>query len=155
MTTTRLVRTLALVLSLGTALAGCDRPMEIVHMNTGAVLPSDLPFSEIVRVDGTLYLSGQIGVRPGSLELVEGGMAAEARQTMENIRLTLEANGYSMADIVKCTVMLTDIGEWSAFNDVYKTFFEEPYPARSAFGASGLALGARVEVECIAATGDA
>jgi 2-iminobutanoate/2-iminopropanoate deaminase len=84
---------------------------------------------------------------------VPGGIQAQARQALENIRASLEANGYSMRDLVKCTVMLADIGEWAAFNEVYRTFFTPPYPARSAFGASGLALGARVEVECVAAKG--
>lgn len=126
---------------------------EIEFLDAGTVLPAELPFSEAVRVGNTLFLSGQIGVKPGTMELVEGGMAAEARQTLENIRITLEAHGYTISDVVKCTVMLADIGEWGEFNEVYKVFFEAPYPARSAFGANGLALGARVEVECIAATG--
>jgi enamine deaminase RidA (YjgF/YER057c/UK114 family) len=82
---------------------------------------------------------------------VPGGIKEEGRQALENIRLSLEANGYSTRDVVKCTVMLADIFEWAAFNEVYKAFFSPPYPARSAFGASGLAMGARVEVECIAA----
>lgn len=115
--------------------------------------PAELPFSEAVRVGPTLYLSGQLGVRPGTTELVEGGVEAEARQTLENIRTTLRAHGYAMRDVVKCTVMLDDIAEWAAFNSVYVTFFEAPYPARSAFGADGLALGARLEVECMAAKG--
>ena len=102
----------------------------------------------------TLYLSGQIGVVPGTLELVPGGLAAEARQTMENIKATLEVHGASMDELVKCTVMLSDISEWAAFNEVYKTFFNKRFPARSAFGANGLALGARVEVECIAVLDD-
>ena len=72
---------------------------------------------------------------------------------MDNIRMTLEAHGATMEDVVKCTVMLADISEWSTFNEIYKTYFEERYPARSALGASGLALGARVEVECIAVVG--
>lgn len=69
---------------------------------------------------------------------------------MENIKTSLETHGYLMDHIVKCTVMLADIAEWSAFNGVYKTFFVDHYPARSALGANGLALGAQVEVECIA-----
>lgn len=69
---------------------------------------------------------------------------------MENIKATLEAHEFSMSDIVKCTIMIDDISEWSSFNDIYVTYFEEPYPARSAFGADGLALGAAIEVECIA-----
>jgi len=122
-----------------------------VFLNSGAVLPATLPFSEGVRLGSLVLMSGQIGVRPGTLELVPGGMPAEARQTMENIRASLEANGLSMANVVKCTVMLADMAEWGAFNEIYGTYFAAPYPARSAFGTSGLALGARVEVECIAA----
>ena len=87
------------------------------------------------------------------MDLVPGGIEAESRRTMENIRLTLEAHGASMDDVVKCTVMLADISEWGTFNEIYKTFFKDRYPARSALGANGLALGARVEVECIAVVG--
>lgn len=123
----------------------------IEYLNSGKVLPKNLPFSEAVRVGNTLYLSGQIGILPGTLKLVPGGIVEESRQTMDNIKASLEANGYSMNDLVKCTVMLADIAEWGAFNQVYKTYFTSRYPARSALGANGLALGARVEVECIGA----
>jgi 2-iminobutanoate/2-iminopropanoate deaminase len=118
-----------------------------------AVVASDLPFSAAVRTGDTLYLSGQIGVKPGTTELVGGGTAAEARQTLANIDAVLKGHGASRSDVVKCTVMLADIGEWAAFNAIYREFFAKPYPARSAFGTNGLALGARVEVECIAALG--
>ena len=138
----------ALVASGATLFA--DETVSVDFLNSGKVLPTNLPFSEAVRVDNTLYLSGQIGIVPGTLTLVEGGMEAEARQTMENIKTTLETHGYSMNDIVKCTVMLADISEWAAFNEIYKSYFKDHYPARSALGANGLALGARVEVECIA-----
>ncbi|USH01431.1 RidA family protein [Grimontia kaedaensis] len=124
---------------------------DIEYLNSGKVLPTNLPFSEAIRVDDTIYLSGQIGIKPGTLELVAGGIEAESKQTMENIKMSLEANGYNMSDLVKCTVMLSDISEWATFNGVYKTYFSGKYPARSAFGADGLALGAKVEVECIAA----
>ena len=124
-----------------------------VEFLAGEVLPANLPFSEAVRVGDTLYLSGQVGIVPGTLELVPGGIKEEARQTMGNIKTSLEAHGYSMSDLVKCTVMLADISEWAVFNDVYKSFFVNHYPARSAFGATGLAFGARVEVECIAVRG--
>jgi reactive intermediate/imine deaminase len=126
-------------------------PTGVQFLNSGKVLPTNLPFSEAVRVGDTLYLSGQLGIVPGSIKLVPGGVEAEARQTLENIRTTLEAHGLTMRDVVKCTVMLADIAEWAAFNEVYKRHFTAPYPARSALGANGLALGARVEVECIAA----
>jgi 2-iminobutanoate/2-iminopropanoate deaminase len=123
----------------------------IEYLNSGKILPSTLPFSEAVRVGNLVYLSGQLGIVPGSMKLVPGGIKEEARQTLENIRTALEAHGYKMSDLIKCTVMLADMSEWTAFNDVYKTFFTGHFPARSAFGANGLALGARVEVECIAA----
>jgi 2-iminobutanoate/2-iminopropanoate deaminase len=132
------------------ALVGAEAH-SLEFLNSGKVLPANLPFSEAVRLGDTLYLSGQIGVVPGTMELVPGGVRAEARQTMENIKTSLEAHGYAMANVAKCTVMLADMAEWSDFNEVYVSFFAPPYPARSALGANGLALGARVEVECIAA----
>jgi reactive intermediate/imine deaminase len=110
-----------------------------------------LPFSAAVRVGDILYLSGAIGNRPGTLTLVEGGIAAQAKQAMDNIGRTLAACGLGFADIVKCTVMLADMGEWRAFNQVYVSYFEAGrLPARSAFGATGLALGGRVEIEALA-----
>lgn len=134
-----------------------EAPMEeapmIEYFNSGQILPATLPFSEAVQVGNLLILSGQIGNVPGKLELVPGGMEAEARQTMENIRTTLASRGLTMRDIVKCTVFLTDMAEWPAFNEVYRTYFEPPFPARSALGTNGLAIGARVEVECLAAVG--
>lgn len=130
-----------------------DETDSVEFLNSGKVLPTHLPFSEAVRGGDTLYLSGQIGTIPGTTELAPGGIEKESRQTMENIKTSLEAHGYLMSDIVKCTVMLADISEWAMFNDVYKSFFVNQYPARSAFGANGLALGARVEVECIAVRG--
>ena len=127
-----------------------SEPAAIEFLNSGKVLPKGLPFSEAVRVNDTLYLSGQIGVAPGTLKLVPGGIKEESRQTLENIKRTLEAHGYLMQDLVKCTVMLADMSEWSTFNGVYSTYFSDRYPARSTFGTNGLAFGARVEVECIA-----
>ncbi|MEO1078381.1 MAG: Rid family detoxifying hydrolase [Pseudomonadota bacterium] len=117
-------------------------------------MEAGLPFSEAVRVNDTLYLSGEVGRKPFATEVVPGGIEAEARQIMENISSLLEANGLGLKNVVKCTVMLADIAEWPAFNAVYVEYFSAPYPARSAFAASGLALGASVEVECIAAYPD-
>ena len=133
-----------------TSVASAKQPAEVVFLNSGKVVPTSLPFSEAVRVDNTLYLSGQVGLVPGTLTLVPGGLKNEARQTMSNIKTTLETHGYAMRDLVKCTVMLADMTKWGEFNEIYKTFFVDKYPARSALGANGLALGAQVEVECIA-----
>ena len=107
-----------------------------------------LPFSDAVRVGNLLYLSGQLGTTEDGL--APGGIAAETRQTLENIRASLERHGSSMERVVKCTVFLADMAEWDRMNEVYVTFFGENLPARSAIGTSGLALGARVEIECIA-----
>lgn len=109
-----------------------------------------LPFSEAVRVGHMLYLSGQLGFDPETSSLVEGGIGPETRQTLDNIKATLEKHGSSMAEVVKCTVFLADINEWAAMNAVYITYFPTNPPARSALGSSGLALGARTEIECMA-----
>lgn len=124
---------------------------EVKFLSSGKLLPGELPFSEAVQVGDTLYISGQVGIKPGTMQLVDGGMSAQSRQVLENIQLVLEEHGYVLSDLVKCTVMLEDIGDWPAFNEIYQAFLSKPYPARSAFGADGLALGALVEVECIAA----
>ena len=108
-----------------------------------------LPFSSAVRVDNMLYMSGNLGNVPGTLDLAPGGIQGETRQTLDNIKAVAEQFGSSMDKVVKCTVFLADISEWGAMNEVYKTYFNNP-PARSALGASGLALNARVEIECIA-----
>ena len=109
-----------------------------------------LPFSEAVRVGDTLYLTGQLGTLPGTTQVAPGGIEAEARQVMENIKAVLERHGTSLDHVVKCTVFLADMKEWPAFNAVYRQYFPHHFPARSAFGTTGLAFGARVEVECVA-----
>ena len=135
------------------ALLGCevnvDTSPDVAYLNMPGMEGRDLPFSSAVRVDNTLYLSGNLGNVPGTLDLAEGGIQGETRQTMDNISAVLEQFGSSMDKVVKCTVFLADMAEWGAMNEVYKTYFTNP-PARSALGASGLALGARVEIECIA-----
>lgn len=110
------------------------------------------PFSPAVRAGGFLFVSGQIGARMenGAMALVPGGIEAETRQTMDNIRDILTRNGSSLERVTKCTVMIADMSEWPRMNAVYATYFPGPKPARSALGANGLALGAKVEIECIA-----
>ena len=108
-----------------------------------------LPFSAAARVGSMLYLSGQIGT-DSTLHLVPGGIGPETRQTMENIRAILARSGATLDDVVRCTVMMADMKEWGDMNQVYAGYFSKHRPARSAFGATGLALGARVEIECIA-----
>ena len=109
----------------------------------------DYPFSSAVRVGDTLYMSGQIGFKDG--KLVEGGIKAETKQVLDNINEVLLQYGYQKSDVVKCMAMLTDMNDFNAFNEVYKTELAKPYPVRSAFGVKDLAAGASVEVECMAA----
>ncbi len=125
-----------------------ERP-EIEHIYPEGV--ARLPvFTPAVRVGDMLYLSGSLGAVPGELRLIEGGIGPETRQTMENIREILAAAGATLEDIVKCTVFLTSMDDYAAMNEVYLEYFPNNPPARSAMAGSGLALGARVEIECIA-----
>ena len=106
------------------------------------------------KVGDVLNLSGALGHKPGTRKVVDGGIEAETRQTMENIGAVLKANGLTFDNVFKCTVMLADMAKWEDFNKVYLTYFKPGrLPARSAFGASALALGAQVELECWAYAG--
>lgn len=107
------------------------------------------PFSRAVRVGDTLYLSGALGIK--DRQLAEGGVGPETAQALENIKASLAEHGLGMEDVVKCTVFLADIADFSAMNEVYMQAFAPPRPARSALGVSGLALQANVEIECLAA----
>jgi len=110
---------------------------------------STAPFSAVVKVGNMLYLAGQLGTDKG--KLVEGGIGPETKQALTNIKTALEANGSDMEHVVKCTVFLADMKEWGAMNDVYRTMFAAgKFPARSAFGTTGLANNARTEIECMA-----
>jgi len=113
---------------------------------------SRLPFSTAVRAGDTVYLSGAVGITPeGKLA---DGLDAQARLAMDNLGAALKAAGLGWGDVAKCTVMLDDMKDWPAFNKVYVTYFPDgKFPARSAFGTDGLALGALLEVECIAYAG--
>ena len=125
-----------------------DRP-SIERIGEPMLNGQRLPFSSAVRAGDTVYLSGALGIdTQGKLA---DGMEAQARQAMNNLGAALKSAGLGWSDVVKCTVMLDDMKDWSAFNKVYVTYFPDgKYPARSAFGTDGLALGALVEVECIA-----
>jgi len=109
-----------------------------------------LPFSEAVQLGDVLYVSGQVGNLPGSLTLAPGGIAPESRRALDNLREILERHGGSLRSVVKCTIFLADIADWKTFNEIYLEYFPTNLPARSALAASGLALGARIELECIA-----
>ena len=142
---------LAMSLALSLPAMAQDRP-PVEHIGKPMLGAQRLPFSDGVRVGDTLYLSGEIGRKPDGT--LPEGIEAQAKQTMDNVGAKLKAQGLGWGNVVKCTVMLDDMADWPAFNQVYVTYFTDgKFPARSAFGADGLALGALVELECIAYAG--
>jgi 2-iminobutanoate/2-iminopropanoate deaminase len=149
------IRKIVLSICIGALVAGCEHEhkdsVDVEFIAAPGTEDMNLPFSPAVRVGNTIYLSGNLGNIPGTFELAPGGIEGETRQTMENIKTAVELAGSSMDRIVKCSLFIADISEWGAVNEVYRTYFDVP-PARSAFGANGLALGARIEIDCIAVT---
>lgn len=147
----RHARLLALASSLALGSGAVAQPPEYYPVEG----PQARPFSEAVRVGDILYLSGEIGTTESGA-LAAGGLAGESKQMMENIGAKLRKRGLGFDDVFKCTVMLADMSRWGDFNAVYVTYFKPGrLPARSAFGANGLALGAQVELECWARFPDA
>lgn len=110
-----------------------------------------LPYSDAVRAGDLLFLAGTVGAEPSTRKLVPGGVVPETRQALENIKANLAAHGSSLDRVVKCTVFLADIGDFERMNAVYREYFPANKPARTTVGVAALPLGARVEVECIAA----
>ena len=104
------------------------------------------PYSQALLVGNTLYISGQLGIDPATGKLVEGNTAAQAKQALKNVMAILMEANMSMHDVVQVQVFLADIADFAAVNEVYKTFFAEPYPARAAIGAGALPAGASVEI---------
>ncbi len=138
---------LPLLLLATAATAAPSPPLE--RIGKPSVNGARLPFSDAVRAGNILYLSGQIGIAADGK--IPAGIKAQARRTMDNIAALLTRNGLGWGGVVKCTVMLDNMADWPAFNTVYASYFPSgDFPARSAFGANGLALGALVEVECLA-----
>ena len=124
----------------------------VEHYGAPTLNGQRLPFSSAVRVGDILYLSGAIGRGPDGKP--PEGIEAQTRATMDDIGATLKLAGLGHRDLFHCTVFLSDMKNWAAFNQVYLTYFPDgPLPARSAFGANGLALGALLEVECQAYAG--
>jgi len=139
-----------LVLVLAVAARAAAQQRQVIQPPGTAV---GLAFSPAVRVGNMLYLSGQIGNRPGTRELADTGIAGQTRQALENVKALLTSAGSSLERVVKCTVFLVDIKDYATMNEVYATYFPKEPPARSTVAGSGLALGARVEIECIATAG--
>jgi reactive intermediate/imine deaminase len=128
-------------------LLSCQSQQKVEYLQSEKFAKQNMPFSEAVQVGNMLYLSGQVGNIPGEMNVVPGGIGHETRQTMENIKEVLERYGSSMDQVVKCLCMLEDINEWAEMSAEYVKFFPNHKPARSAFAGSGLAIGAKVEIE--------
>ena len=111
------------------------------------------PYSQAIEACGTVYVSGQRPIDPATGEFAQGGIQAEARQSLTNIKNILAEAGLTMQNVVKVTVLLADISNFAAVNEVYAEFFQAPYPARSAFAVAALPKGANVEIEAIAVRG--
>jgi len=109
------------------------------------------PYSQAVEVNGTLYIAGQVPLDPANAQIVEGGITEQTRQALKNIGAILEAAGYTYSDVVKSTVLLSDMADFKAMNEVYASFYTENMPARAAFAVKSLPLGALIEIETIAA----
>lgn len=111
------------------------------------------PYSQAIEACGTVYVSGQLPIDPATGEFAQGGIQAEARQSLTNIKNILAEAGLTMQNVVKVTVLLADISNFAAVNEIYAEFFQAPYPARSAFAVAALPKGANVEIEAIAVRG--
>lgn len=109
------------------------------------------PYSQAIEINGFVFASGQIPIDPSTGKFVEGGIKEQTRQALTNASHILEEAGTDLSHVVKTTVYLADMNDFAAMNEVYATFFKEPYPARSAVAVKDLPKGALVEVECIAA----
>jgi len=142
----------AATMILATTATAAPPPGPVEHFAAPPIAGRPAPFSTAVRVGDVLYLSGQIGVAPDGK--LPAGFEAQARQTMENVGAALKAGGLGWGDVFKCTVMLDNMADWPAFNAIYVPYLPAgKLPARSAFGADGLALGALIELECLAHAG--
>ena len=126
-----------------------DARTQIDYYNSENTKKLDFPFSDATIVNNVIYVAGQVGNIPGTNEIVLGGIKEETKQTMKNIESVLLKLGSSMDKVFKCTCMLSDISEWSQMSEEYIKFFRDnKRPSRSAFAGTGLALGAKVEIEC-------
>ena len=109
------------------------------------------PYSQAIEVNGFVFASGQLPIDPATGEFAVGGVKEQTRQSLTNALRILESAGLNLSNVVKTTVFLADMGDFAAMNEVYSSFFNAPYPARSAVAVKTLPKGALVEIECIAA----
>ncbi len=151
---------LAALVAAVTALGGCviadvegvdmTRTPDVEYYSAPTVAGMDLPFSKAVRVDDTIYLSGELGIDPATNDFAPGGTGPQTTQIFANIERTLAEFDADLTDVVKCSVFLGDMQNYGEMNAAYDAALPDPKPARSTFGAGGLALGAELEIECLA-----
>lgn len=123
--------------------------MKVIHTNQAPAAIG--PYSQAIEINGFIFASGQIPIDPATGEFVEGGIKEQAKQVLINASQIMKEAGVDLSHVIKTTVYLADMKDFSAVNEVYATFFKEPYPARSAVAVKELPKGALVEIECIAA----
>ncbi len=137
----------------GAAVASASQPsLEPAGDKGREIIPGSpyATFSRAVRLDKLVFVAGVVGQKPGTREMVEGGFDAEARQALENLKDSVEASGSRMSNVLKCTVFITDSGDFAAFNKVYITFFPKDPPARSSVVVKDLVVrGASLEIDCV------
>lgn len=131
---------------------GCQNESKSIvkHHKSHEKSRQNVPFSDAVQVDNLYFLTGQIGKNHSTGKIVEGGIEAETKQTLQNIEAVLKHHNLTLNDVVKCTVILADIDDFSKMNTIYRTFFVDNLPARTTFGAN-LVAGAKIEIEVVAA----
>lgn len=137
------------ILALFVILSACQEKSDPIYYQSKRNIENKTPFSDAVIQGNILYLTGQIGKDHSSGKIVEGGIEAETKQALENIKAVLESNGSNMNKVIKCTVILRDISNFSKMNGIYRTFFKENLPARTTFAAD-LVGEAKIEIEVIA-----
>ena len=118
-------------------------------INTDAAPQAIGTYSQAVKVDNTVYISGQIPLDPATMEIVDGGIEGEIRRVFDNLKAVAEASGGSLADVVKLTIFLTDLGNFPTVNEIMAQYFSEPYPARAAIGVAALPKGVGVEMDAV------
>ncbi|HQU48090.1 MAG TPA: RidA family protein [Casimicrobiaceae bacterium] len=111
------------------------------------------PYSQAIRSGDTLWMSGQIPLDPKTMQIVEGGIEAQAKRVFDNMRAVVGAAGGTLDDIVKLSILLVDLGDFAKVNEMMAAEFKEPYPARSTYQVAALPRGARIEVEAVAVLG--
>ena len=144
------MKALIFILVFSFGMYSCEhKDSDIIFYNSHEPKKQNALFSDAVEANGFLFLSGQVGMNHTTRTLVEGGIEAETKQCLENIKAVLEHHNSSLENVVKCTVILKSINDFKAFNTIYKAYFPNK-PARTTFAASGLAVGASIEIDVIA-----